>query len=119
MRIFLYLLFLVAGIVLFSCSTAKSQGKRVDFRASAPSVAIWGFSCELGGNKCHDQKMGRKMQDLAKKSIDKTRLYQIQQGNSENLNHLCEVSDMIWNSGDGSLLQELESKEVLRRRWNP
>lgn len=109
MRIFYFFLFFAHVIALVSCSSSQNQGKRVDSRSEAPTVAIWGFSCELGGNKCHDQKMGRKMQDIAIATIEKTRLYQIRQGPSENLNHLREVSDMIWSSGDGSLLPELES----------
>lgn len=93
---------LVVVLFLMACaSTSKTES------AERPTVSIFGFSCELGGKKCRDRRVGRDMRTQVLQGVKKLGRFRPMREDPKLKKHLLDVSDMLWTSGESEVSGDL------------
>ena len=76
--------------------------------AQLPSLSVMGFSCELGGKNCQNRAVGRQMRDFVIKDFLSSGKFREASEEPGELKHILDVTDMLWTSGESSLLADLD-----------
>lgn len=100
--------------VLLACAgnSNKHSAQSAKLADSGPSLSVFGFSCELGGKKCRDRRVGREMRNLVVDGLGSTGAFYAQEENGGVRKHLLDVSDMLWISGGTEILPDLVEHSV-------
>lgn len=99
---------LAMGVGLWTaCSVTSAPPASGQTRNALPSLSVFGFSCELGGQKCRDRRVGREMRALVSGGLEKTGAFHAQEEAGGVRKHLLDVSDMLWTSGESAILPDL------------
>ena len=84
-----------------------SKPKASDVAPAKPTMTVQGFSCELGGKKCHDRRVGRQMRDHVIDGVIQWGRFRPMHESESDKKHLADVSDMLWISGESTVLDDL------------
>ena len=104
---FLVILLGLAGLMACAGSGGKAPAISTASSGEEPSLSVFGFSCELGGKKCRDRRVGRDMRDLVVTGLQSTGRFCKQEEQGGVRKHLLDVSDMLWISGSSEILPDL------------